>query len=165
MKEKILAALSKVIDPDLNNDLVSLNMIKDLQIKGKKVSFTISLTTPACPLKSRFRDQCMAVIHEDVDKNLEIEISFDAQVKNPKRSNKEKMPGVKNLIAVASGKGGVGKSTVAANIAIALSNFGAKVGLLDADINGPNLPIMLGLSGVQPMIKSVGARTLMKPVE
>lgn len=165
MKEKILAALGKVIDPDLNNDLVSLNMIHDLKIEGRKVSFTIMLTTPACPLKNRFRDQCTMYIRQEVDSNLEVDIKFDAKVRNDKRDNKEKLPGVKSLIAVASGKGGVGKSTVAANIALALSHFGAKVGLLDADINGPNLQIMMGLQGTQPLAKVVGSKTLMKPVE
>ena len=165
MKEKILAALGKVIDPDLKNDLVSLNMINDLKIEGKKVCFTITLTTPACPLKNRFRDQCTMYIHQDVDKDLEVEITFDAKVRNDKRASQEKMPGVKNLIAIASGKGGVGKSTVSVNIALALAQFGAKVGLLDADINGPNLQIMMGLQGMQPLAKAVGTRTLMKPVE
>jgi ATP-binding protein involved in chromosome partitioning len=165
MKDKILTALSKVIDPDFKKDLVTLGMIQDLRIEGKKVSFTIVLTTPACPLKNLFIRQCTDNIHQDVDPELQVEIKLDSKVTHQKKANAEKMAGVKNMIAVASGKGGVGKSTIAVNLAIALSEFGAKVGILDADINGPNLPLMLGIQDFKPFIRQDNGKNIIVPVE
>lgn len=165
MKNKILKALSKVIDPDLNDNLVSLNMIRHLQIKEKNVTFTIMLTTPACPLKHKFIEECTNFIHQDVDPALTVTIKFDSNIEAQKRKNTEVMSGVKNLIAVASGKGGVGKSTIAVNLAISLAKFGSKVGLLDADINGPSLSVMLGVEGQQPSIKSKDEKTILIPIE
>ena len=164
MKDKILKALSKVIDPDFKKDLVSLDMIQNLKIEGKKVSFTVVLTTPACPLKERFRRECTDVIHTDVDPTLEVIIEMSSKVTQQKKTSTDKLSGVKNIIAVASGKGGVGKSTVSVNLAIALAQHGARVGLIDADINGPNIPIMLGLEKSKPDVKVIDGKNIMIPV-
>lgn len=143
--QEVLGALSCIIDPDLNADIVTLGFVKDLVIKGGEVSFTIELTTPACPLKAMFKNDAEAVVKKlSWVETVKVEIS--SKVCGP--SPMMRIPGVKNVIAVASGKGGVGKSTVAANIAIALAKEGARVGLLDADVYGPSLPILLGVHEV-----------------
>ncbi|MDX1440690.1 MAG: Mrp/NBP35 family ATP-binding protein [Rubricoccaceae bacterium] len=145
--ENVLDALATVEEPDLKRDLVSLNMIRDIEIEAKRISFTMILTTPACPLKDLLRSRCVTAIQRDVDPEAEVEINMTADVTKPGARNA--MEGgsrdVKNFIAVASGKGGVGKSTVAANLAVALAQTGASVGLMDADIYGPSLPVMFGI--------------------
>jgi ATP-binding protein involved in chromosome partitioning len=142
----VLDALKVVQDPDLHRDIVALGFIKDLAIDRTRVSFTIELTTPACPVKDQMRDQARAaVLH--VPGVAEVDVKMSARVREAVGSDSTRtaIPGVKNVIAVGAGKGGVGKTTVAVNLAIALSKAGGKVGLIDADIYGPNVPIMLGM--------------------
>ena len=141
-----MAALSTVKEPELGRDLVSLNMVKDLTVSGSRVRFTLELTTPACPLKERIeRESREAVMRvPGVD---QVDMTFAANVRpHSPASSQGAIPGVRNIIAVASGKGGVGKSTVAANLAVALAQTGAQVGLLDADIYGPSIPMMMGVT-------------------
>ena len=164
-KEEILLALGKVIDPDLNKDLVSLNMIQDLEVEGEEaVKFKLILTTPACPLKDKLINDCTEAIHKFVDANLSVDIELGSQVTSS-RSQDALLPGVRNIVAVASGKGGVGKSTISVNLAVALAQQGASVGLLDADIYGPSVPKMMGLEGQRPKLNEVDGKRKLLPIE
>jgi ATP-binding protein involved in chromosome partitioning len=151
-KEAVIAALRTVEDPDLKRDLVSLGMIHDVVVDGGKVSLRVELTTPACPLKDKIRKDVEAAVRA-VEGVQELSVKMDARTSTSRTMEPtERLPGVKNVIAVASGKGGVGKSTVAVNLAMALRESGASVGLLDADIYGPSVPIMLGMKDQRPMV-------------
>lgn len=161
----VLKALSFVQEPDLGQDLVSLNMIKDVIISGNEVSFTIVLTTPACPLKEKIRKDCINAIHENINENISVKIGFTSHTTSKRADAKVLLPGVKNIIAVVSGKGGVGKSTVAANLALALAQHDAKIGLMDADIYGPSVPIMFGVRGERPMMRDVNGKGMIVPLE
>ncbi|HSQ43388.1 MAG TPA: Mrp/NBP35 family ATP-binding protein [Ginsengibacter sp.] len=160
----ILNALSKVQEPDLKNDLVSLNMVTDIIIDGNKVSFTLVLTTPACPLKERIKNDCINAI-KHVNKNAEVTIEFTSKTTSLRTDKKDILKGVKNIIAVVSGKGGVGKSTVASNLALAIAAGGAKVGLMDADIYGPSVHIMFGVRGERPVMQDVNGKGMIVPLE
>src|SRR6476469_2744737 len=142
----VLDALKVVRDPDLNRDIVSLGFIKNLSIEGGRVAFTIELTTPACPVKDQMRDQARAAVLE-VPGVTAVDVTMSARVREAVGADgpRQALQGVKNVIAVGAGKGGVGKTTVAVNLAIALAKCGSKVGIIDADIYGPNVPIMLGM--------------------
>jgi ATP-binding protein involved in chromosome partitioning len=145
---QILQALTAVKDPDLHKDIVKLGFVKDVAVDGGKVSFTIELTTPACPVKEQLKEQARAAVLQ-LPGVSDVDITMTAQVRAAVSPDMAKapIPGVKNLIAVGAGKGGVGKTTVAVNLALALARTGSRVGIIDADIYGPNVPIMLGLQG------------------
>ena len=164
-KENILKALSNVQEPDLGQDLVTLNMIKDVVIEGNDVSFTVVLTTPACPMKEHIQNACINAVKILVNKEAVVIVNFTSNTTSNRTDPKTILSGVKNIIAVVSGKGGVGKSTVSANFALALAADGAKVGLMDADIYGPSQHIMFGIRGERPMMKDNGGKGLIVPIE
>src|SRR5437764_7470851 len=142
----VLEALKVVRDPDLNRDIVSLGFIKDLAIADGRVAFTIELTTPACPVKDQMRDQARAAVMQLPGVSA-VDVKMSARVREAVGSDgqRQSIAGVKNVLAVGAGKGGVGKTTVAVNLAIALAKCGGRVGIIDGDIYGPNVPIMLGM--------------------
>lgn len=164
-QEDVLNALRHVQDPDLKKDLVTLNMISNIEVTDEKVAFKLTLTTPACPLKEKIKADCVAAIGQHLHPGLEVEIDMDANVTSIRNTNVNVLPSVKNIICVASGKGGVGKSTVAVNLAVSLARQGAKVGLIDADIYGPSIPTMLGVQGKKPTVRLIKDKHYMEPLE
>jgi ATP-binding protein involved in chromosome partitioning len=160
-EERILDALRRVQDPELHRDIVSLGMVKNLAISDGKVSFTVELTTPACPLRETIENDCKQALGQVPGING-LAISFGAQVRGSKAGagQTDLLPTVKNVVLVAAGKGGVGKSTVAANLAVALKMHGATAGLLDADIYGPSVPIIMGVKGEPKKIEVDGGQKI-----
>ncbi len=149
-EKQVLDALRTVQEPELHRDLVSLDFIRDIRINGADVAFSVTLTTPACPLKDQIREESEKAIRELVPGVQRIDITFDARVRADKRiQDKINLP-IKTIVAVGSGKGGVGKSTISVNLAVGLAQWGAKVGLLDADIYGPNIPTLMGVQDLPP---------------
>lgn len=161
VQEQVMAALATVIEPELHRDIVSLNMVRDLSIDGETARFTIVLTTPACPLKNVFLDRCNAAVIGTVPGITRLDIKWDSQVPTDRRITGRTSVPMRSIIAVSSGKGGVGKSTVSVNLAVALAEAGAKVGLIDADILNPNVPQMMGLSNGRPKV----VNNKMMPIE
>lgn len=159
-EEKVLAALGYVDDPDLGKDLVSLGMIKNVKIDGLDVSFDLVLTTPACPMKDSMANACKTAISTMVSEDAKVDINLTSNVQESRDTNTV-LSSVKNIIAIASGKGGVGKSSVAMNLAKTLKDAGAKVGLLDADIHGPSIPVLMQTEKLKPEMDG----ELMKPIE
>src|SRR5438132_15039 len=148
-RDAVLNALRAVIDPDLRRDIVSLGFVKDLVLADGRASFTIELTTPACPVKDQLRDQAVAAVRRLGIDSVDVQLTARVRSASVPETGKQPLPGVKNVIAVGAGKGGVGKTTLAVNLALSLARCGSRVGILDGDIYGPNVPIMLGLSATQ----------------
>ncbi len=163
-EDEILEALSTVQEPDLKKDLITLNMVKDISINDDAISFTVILTTPACPLKDKIKNDCVKAI-KLINETAEVTINFTSNTTSLRTDKKDILKGVKNIIAVVSGKGGVGKSTVASNLALAIAESGAKVGLMDADIYGPSIHIMFGVRGERPVMRDVNGKGKIVPID
>jgi ATP-binding protein involved in chromosome partitioning len=164
-KETVIDALRNVIEPDLKKDLITLNMVENIRVDGKNVEFDVILTTPACPLKELIRNACINAVVHFVDESASVTVNMLSRTTSGRNSGATMLPGVRNIIAIASGKGGVGKSTVAANLAIALAMKGSKVGLIDADIYGPSQHIMFGVENERLFVNERDGKQFMIPID
>lgn len=164
-KGNVISALKKVIHPEKEKDIVSLHMVEDLEINGKKISFTLHFEKSNDPFVTAIRQASVRAIHKYVDKNAEITGNIGIRSDKVAKEDTKTLPKVKNIIAVASGKGGVGKSTIATNLAIALAKSGALVGLIDADIYGPSIPKMFNVEDKKPVVRKVDGIDIIEPVE
>lgn len=163
--DQIKEALKHVNDPDFKKDLITLNMIENIALEGTKVRFDLVLTTPACPMKTKMKNDCIEAIHHYVSPDIEVDVNLTSRVTTRRHQDEELLKNIKNVVAVASGKGGVGKSTIAVNLAIALAKTGAKVALVDADIYGPSVPIMFGVKDERPEITEEDGKSIIHPLE
>lgn len=163
--EGVEKALSLVIDPDTSKDVISLNRVRGIEIDGDRISFILKILNPSLQNKKRMEEACVFAIERAFGKGKDLKIEFEGQSDEEQIANRKVLPGVKNIIAVASGKGGVGKSTITANLAMGLAKRGYKVGLVDADIYGPSIPMMLDVSQERPTTSKSGENILMEPVE
>lgn len=164
-RESVIDALRNVIEPDLKKDLITLNMIENIKVEDKNVEFDVILTTPACPLKDLIRNACVNAIIHLVDDSAKVKVNMLSRTTSGRDNSESLLPGVKNIIAIASGKGGVGKSTVAANLAISLAAKGSRVGLIDADIYGPSQHIMFGVEHERMFVNERNGKSFMIPIE
>ena len=164
-KEAVLNALANVIEPDLKKDIIALNLMKDLQIEGNNISFTLELSNPAMHSKKRMEEAILFQLKRVIEGEFNLDINFKGIENKANPSLRKVLPGVKNIIAVASGKGGVGKSTIASNMAVGLAKKGYKVGLIDADVYGPSAPTMFDLTQHKPMAVEIEGKDYIDPVE
>ena len=164
-KDSILKALTNVIEPDLKKDIVQLNLVKDIEIDGRNVKLTVEVSNPAMHNKKRMQDAIAFQIQRALGMDIKVDVTIKAIPRSDDHKLRKILPGVKNIIAVASGKGGVGKSTIAANLAVGLAKKGYKVGLLDADVYGPSAPVMFDLAQRKPYAVKIDGKDYIEPME